>query len=497
MRWRRGLRARLLLGALVLAALAVAAAGLAVYGLARTQALATEALAAQRRIEAYGGLTSRVNEWMLAWLAPAGPPPDASRIGAALDGLDRLVGEDVAAARSPAEAEERGRLGATAARIRVLVEQLQRPAADAARGTPSAEAATYHAAQIPALAAAQVQQEVRRRDEALAAMERLRRRLNRLALAVGVAAPLVLAGLYLWLFRPLFGRLAAATQSAEALAAGALAPGGGGHDELGLLLARLRRVAARVARDRARLNATVAERTGALREANARLARVDAERRRFFADVGHELRTPLTVILGEAELGARHPDPALQASFATIHGRAMRLVRRIEDLLRIARSETGQLELDRSPVDLATIAAAAVTDTAPLLARAGVAVRAGGLPALVVTGDAEWLRQVLAGLLDNAAKYAGRGATVAISGREDRGAAEVIVADDGPGLPPERLRAVFDRFGREAGESARGFGVGLALARWVVEAHGGSLRAEAPEEGGLRLVMTLPLAETA
>jgi two-component system OmpR family sensor kinase len=495
MRWRRGLRARLLLGALVLAALAVAAAGLAVYGLARTQALATEALAAQRRIEAYGGLTSRVNEWMLAWLAPAGPPPDAGRIGAALDGLERLVGEDLAEARSPAEAEERGRLGATAARIRVLVEQMQRPAP---RGMPAGDAATYHAAQIPALAAAQVQHEVRRRDEALAAMDRLRRRLNRLALAVGLAAPLVLAGLYLWLFRPLFGRLAAATQSAEALAAGALASDGGGHDELGLLLARLRRVAARVARDRVRLNATVAERTGALSAANARLSRVDAERRRFFADVGHELRTPLTVILGEAELGARHPDPALRASFATIHGRAMRLVRRIEDLLRVARSETGQLELDRSPVDLAAIAAAAVTDTAPLLARAGVAVRAEGLPALRVTGDAEWLRQVLAGFLDNAAKYAGRGATVVISGRAERGAAVVVVADDGPGLPPERLRAAFDRFGREPGDvDARGFGVGLALARWVVEAHGGSLRAEAPEEGGLRLVMSLPLAEAA
>jgi signal transduction histidine kinase len=271
-----------------------------------------------------------------------------------------------------------------------------------------------------------------------------------------------------------------------------------GHDALGPLLARLRRVAARVARDRARLNATVAERTRELSQANARLSRADAERRRFFADVGHELRTPLTVILGEAELGARHPDPGLRASFATIHGRALGLVRRIEDLLRIARSETGQLELDRSPADLAAIAAAAIADTAPLMARAGVAVRAEGLPPLRVTGDAEWLRQVLAGILHNAAKYAGRGATVAITGHAEGGTARLAVRDDGPGLPPERLPAAFERFDRGAGGAgAPGFGVGLALARWVVEAHGGSLRAEAPEEGGLRLVMTLPLAETA
>ena len=496
MRCRPGLRARLMLGALVLAVLAVAAAGLAVYGLARTQALAAEALAAQRRIEAYGALASRMNEWMLGWLAPAGPPPDTTQVHAAVAVLERLVAEDVAAAPTTAEAGIRAERGVTPARIRALLDRLERSLADARPGTPAGDAAAYHAAQVPPLAAAQVQVEIRRREEAVAAMDALRRRLLSLAIIVVVAAPLVLAGLYLWAFRPLFGRLAAATAAAEALAAGAPAPGTrGGHDELGLLLARVRLVAARVARDRARLNATVAERTAALSLANARLARADAERRRFFADVGHELRTPLTVILGEAELGARHPDRGLQASFATIRSRAMRLVRRIEDLLRIARSESGQLELERSPVDLSAVAAAALADTAPLLARAGVTARADGLPPLVVAGDAEWLRQVLAGVLENAAKYAGRGATVALEGRADGPRAVVTVADDGPGMPPDRLDAAFDRFARGEAAAAPGFGVGLALARWVVEAQGGSLHAEAPEAGGLRLVMALPLAQ--
>ena len=120
--------------------------------------------------------------------------------------------------------------------------------------------------------------------------------------------------------------------------------------------------------------------------------------------------------------------------------------------------------------------------------------RAEGLPPLVVAGDADWLRQVFAGLLENAAKYAGRGTAVTIGGRAEGRLAVVTVADDGVGLPRERLEAVFERFGRGAA-GAPGFGVGLALARWVVEAHGGDLRAEAPEEGGLRLVMTAPLAE--
>lgn len=493
---RPGLRARLMLGALALAVLAVAGAGLAVYGLARTQALAAEALAAQRRIEAYGALVARTNEWMLGWLSPEGLPPDTAQVRAALAALDALVAADVAAAPDQPQAEVRAQASTATARIGALVDLLERSLANAPRGTPAGDAAAYGVTQVAPLAAGQAQMEAQRRDAAMAQMEALRRRLHRLAIAVGVAAPLVLAGLYLWLFRPLFGRLAAASAAAHALAAGGAAPGPGGHDELGLLLARVRRVAAGVARDRARLNATVAERTAELSRANARLAAVDAERRRFFADVGHELRTPLTVILGEAELGARHPDPGLQASFATIRGRALRLFRRIEDLLRIARSESGQLELDRGQVDLAAVAAAALADAGPALARAGVAAGADGLPALVVAGDAEWLRQVLAGLLDNAAKYAGRGAAVVVAGRTANGQAEVTVADDGPGIAPERLAAVFGRFTRGAGTAAPGFGVGLALAAWVVEAHGGSLRAEAPEGGGLRVVMTLPLAVT-
>lgn len=488
MRRRLGLRARLVLGALALAALAVGGAALAVHGLARTQALAAEALAAQRRIEAYGALSSRVNEWTLAWLSPAGPPADATQVRQALDALGQLVREDDLSSRPE---PERQALLSRPARIEMQVVQMERRLQ--ARGTPGGEAAAYAAAQIPALVAAAVQDEIRRRDAATAAMEALRRRLHLMAVAVALAAPLALGLLYLWVLRPLFGRLAAAAEAAEALAQGAAAPGPAGHDELGLLLARLRLVAARVARDRARLGATVAARTAELSRANARLERIDAERRRFFADVGHELRTPLTVILGEAELGARNPDPGLRESFATIRGRALRLMRRIEDLLRIARSESGRLELERGPVDLAAVVAAAAADAAPPLARAGVTAAIEGLPSMVVAGDGEWLRQVFAGLLENAAKYAGRGATVTVSGRIRDGRAEVVVADDGPGVPEDRLRAAFERFGRVDAGDAPGFGVGLALARWVVEAHGGSLRAEAAEKG-LRLAMTLPLA---
>jgi signal transduction histidine kinase len=495
-RCRIGLRHRLVLGALALGALAVLAAAISVYGLTRTRALAAEALAAQRRIEAYAALSARTNEWVLSTLAsPAEAPAVGATVRQILDELDRLVAEDVAAAPSDAEAAIRGRQGATVGRIRGQVEQLGRTLAATAPGTPRGDAAVaFYATQVPPLASAQVRHEAQRRDEALAAMEVLRARLSRLALAIGLAAPLVLVGLYLAVLRPLFGRLASATAASGAIAAGAPPVEPAVHDELGLLLARLRLTGARLARDRARLEATVAERTAELSRANARLSRADSERRRFFADVGHELRTPLTVILGEAELGVAQAAEPLKASFATIHGRALRLFRRIEDLLRIARSESGQLELARVPVDLGAAVRAALADARPLMARAGVAACVE-VSEMTVTGDADWLRQVFAGLFENAAKYAGRGASVAVAGRVEDGTAVVEVADTGPGLAPGRLEEVFDRFSR-GDAPAPGFGVGLALARWVVEAHGGSLTAESPAGGGLRLLARLPLAET-
>jgi len=171
----------------------------------------------------------------------------------------------------------------------------------------------------------------------------------------------------------------------------------------------------------------------------------------------------------------------------------MRLFRRIEDLLRIARSEDGQLELDQAPVDLDAVARDAMADLAPVLARAGVTARSE-LPPLTVTGDADWLRQVFAGFLENAAKYAGRGASLRITGRAAGTMGRVEIVDTGPGLPPERLATLFDRFSR-GDTAAPGFGVGLALARWVVEAQGGRLEAENAEAGGLRMIMWMPLAE--
>lgn len=502
---RLGLRARLALGALLLALLAVAAAGMAAYGFSRTRALAAEAMAAQHRIEAYATLSMRANEWMLGWLTTGQRPGDAAVIGA-LDVLDRLVAEDVAAAPDEVEATRRARQSMAPARLRAQFRQLDAALALATPGSSAAEAAlAFYAAQAPGVAAAQIEQEVRRRDQALSAMEALRRPLLSAAIAVALAAPLLLLALYFWLFRPLFARLGQATASAEALVQGALPEQARGHDELGLMFARLRQISARIDRRRARLaqdfgrlEGIVEGRTAELSAANARLAGIDSARRRFFADVGHELRTPLTVILGEAELGETSPDPAARAAFATIRARAQRLFRRIEDILRIARSESGHLDLAQDRVDLAQAATAALADLAPVLKRAGVTARVD-LPPLSVRGDADWLRQVFAGLFENAAKYAGRGAEISVTGAAVDHRASVLIADTGPGLPPDQAERLFARFARGSAAvdgfggpaAGAGFGVGLALARWVAEASDGRLM---PEPGpGFRLRLDLPL----
>ncbi|MDD2867293.1 HAMP domain-containing sensor histidine kinase [Neomegalonema sp.] len=507
-----GLRLRLSLGATALAALAVFAAGLAVRGLARTESLAGEAIAAQHRIESLSSLSARVNEWALRRVSGvsegAQEGAEDFAVAATFALLDVLLDEDVQAAPDAAERLRREGRKIDLARLRGHFSLLERQLR-LADGDPAASMAALnqHSLQADPLIAARIQQDARRRDRALGDMEALRLRLRRLALILAAAAPLTLLALHLLLVRPLGRRLAGAARAAEGLS---LAPpeGAGGHDELGLLFARIRQMRARLDRrqarlaaDRERLEAIVEERGSALRAANQRLERVDAERRRFFADVGHELRTPLTVILGEAELGLRDPDPLRRESFGAIRSRALRLYRRIEDLLRIARSESGRLDLERAPTDLGEALAQAAEDAAPLLKRAGVGLRREAPEGLIVEGDADWLRQVFAGVFENAAKYAGRGAVVTISGRREGGSALVEIRDDGPGLPPELLARAFARFERaepEEGPPRGGFGVGLALARWVTEAHGGSVEGfspAAPEGRGLGLRFLLPLAE--
>ncbi len=276
------------------------------------------------------------------------------------------------------------------------------------------------------------------------------------------------------------------------------------RDELGLLAvvfnrmtARLRRGELRVAADQAAMEKTIADRTSDLRAANETLSNIDSSRRRFFADVSHELRTPLTVILGECEIAmmASAPEPA----FAIIRRRAQRLQRRVEDMLRVARSESGTIELHFKKVGLRNVCASAIEAFEGATKRKDVAITLEPGCEIFVEGDFEWLRQIVEGMIDNALRYATGASMISLlCGKDSDGQAILSVRDDGPGFGVDDPKELLVRFARRGAiEDVSGHGIGLALVRWVVDKHRGSVtlrKADAPLDGA-EILIRLPKAK--
>ena len=491
---RPSLRLRIWIGAAGLCALTLSGAALAVVGLGLTERRAQEALAAQTRLEAWASLSTRFNEWMLTRYMQGGDADPAAVTGA-LERLDRLTAADVHDAPNEAEASRRAADIRHIAKMKSLFSQLRGLAPD----TPAGQAGiVFHMTHAPGVITSRIEHETRRRDMAMQGMEDLRAPLRLALFALAVLGALVLWLLWRGTLRPILSGLSLASKELGRLSAEPALPHHGRHDELGLMFARLNQASARIARRRAQLEsdlseleAVVAARTEELARANRRLSAIDAARRRFFADVSHELRTPLTVILGEAELGAATADPETRQSFQTITLRAERLFRRIEDLLRIAGSESGELELERRPVALVEAIEAAAEDVAPLLRRAGVRLSRDVPQGLMVEADPDWLRQIFAGFFENAAKFAGSGATISVTAQEAGGRVLIHVVDDGAAPAPPLDAPLFDRHARHAAPSISGFGLGLALAHWAARALGGDLRRLPLDRGfGLELELT-------
>jgi len=227
------------------------------------------------------------------------------------------------------------------------------------------------------------------------------------------------------------------------------------------------------------------------------LRRADQIRRDFVANVSHELRTPLTAIRGyvEALLDDRSDSEDRNKFLEIIARHSERMERLVSDLLRLARLDARQEALDLAPCDLQQLFNTVIADVAQTAEakhqQITTAVDGAGSR---VTADPAKLHDVLRNLVENAVHYSPQNAAIRLEAMHQNGVVRISVSDSGPGIPPEDLSRVFERFYRVDKSRARpgGTGLGLAIVKHLVELHGGQAVAENRPEGGARFVVTLP-----
>jgi two-component system OmpR family sensor kinase len=226
-----------------------------------------------------------------------------------------------------------------------------------------------------------------------------------------------------------------------------------------------------------------------------RLESLFTSQQRFLADVSHEFRTPLTVIKGNVDL-MRRMQEADDESLTSIDQEAGRLTRLVGGLLMLAQAESGKLALNFMPVELDTLLTEVFTEMR-VLARNKVNIHLNDIDQLVVRGDRDRLKQVLLNLVANAIQYTPPGGDIFLSLAKVGEQARIIIRDTGPGIPPEDLPHIFDRFYRAEKSRTRsktsGFGLGLSIAHWIVEHHGGQIKVESKEGKGTTFAIWLAL----
>ena len=218
--------------------------------------------------------------------------------------------------------------------------------------------------------------------------------------------------------------------------------------------------------------------------------------REFAADASHELRTPLTVIRASVDDLGRHasePVASVGSALTDIRDEVDHLTAMVDDLLLLARSDSGAVALERVPIDLGDIASTAAAALARPATERGVEVLVDPRPT-ELSGDPARLRQLVMILIDNAIRHSPSGGRVLVRVRTDGSDATLVVEDEGPGIRDEDLPRLFDRFYRASGAPGGGTGLGLAIAAWIAERHGGRVEAANRAETGARFTVRLPLA---
>jgi two-component system OmpR family sensor kinase len=232
--------------------------------------------------------------------------------------------------------------------------------------------------------------------------------------------------------------------------------------------------------------------------------------RRFIADASHELRTPLTIMrleLGRV-LGSGRPPEKYQHALQVVSAESERMTRLVQDLMTLARMDTGEATMQWESLDLGEVAVEAAERLSGLAARRQVTLDIGQMPRLHVRGDRQYLVLMISNLVENAIKYGGPSSIVKIQAQMvrdvDRKVGVLLVSDNGPGIPAEHLPALFDRFyrvdaartadGDDDDLAASGSGLGLSIVAGIVQLHGGQVDVTSQPGQGTTFKLKLPLA---
>lgn len=236
-----------------------------------------------------------------------------------------------------------------------------------------------------------------------------------------------------------------------------------------------------------RLTATFNDMIGRLQESFAQI-------QQFSADASHELRTPLTIMRGEIEVALRRKalPPATRALLTSIHHELIRLSSIVESLMTLIKSESGRLTFQVNTVALDTMLRELAEDALVLAAGKKIKVEVGTMESLAVRGDETRLRQLFLNLVENAIKYTPPNGAVTLTLTRTDNKATVRISDTGIGIPRKDLSKIFDRFYRVKSDGT-GSGLGLAIAKWIAEAHHGTIDVSSREKKGSTFTVTLPL----
>jgi signal transduction histidine kinase len=234
----------------------------------------------------------------------------------------------------------------------------------------------------------------------------------------------------------------------------------------------------------------------AFNEMSRQLSEVDRLRRDLVANASHELRTPLGALRAQLENIIDGVEPGDSAAIEDALRQVERLTDLVDQLLDLSKLESGAVPLELSEIRADALLDQVVAEWSEPASSRGVRIELEpGSPELVLRVDADRMRQVLANLVANAIRHSPEVGRVLLSARAEGSTTRLEVADEGPGIPADDLERVFERFYRsDPARSADvgGAGLGLAIARWIVELHGGTIRAATADPTGCRIVVELP-----